>query len=65
MIGVDGMTCGHCAETVQKAVGGLPGVKNVTVNLEAKQVAVEFDQSKTGLESIQNKIKEAGFDVLD
>ena len=64
-IGVDGMTCGHCSETIQKTVGGIDGVNSVKVNLEAKQVAVDFDPDKTELRSIHDRIKEAGFSLLD
>lgn len=31
--GVDGLTCGHCVQTVEKAVSGVSGVQAVTVDL--------------------------------
>ncbi len=40
-LGVDGMTCQHCVRAVTQAVGALPGVQAVTVDLAAGQVHVE------------------------
>jgi len=62
-IQVQGMTCGHCVDTVQKAVEGLEGVSTVSVNLEEKQVQVDFDENRTGVDEIEDQIKVAGFEV--
>ena len=45
---VDGMTCGHCAETVTGAIQKLGGIQSVSVDLEKKEVAVEFDEAVRG-----------------
>lgn len=63
-LGVEGMSCGHCVATIQKALGDLSGVRKVDVNLEKKEVSVEFDEVSIGIGAISAKIKEAGFDVL-
>jgi copper chaperone len=31
--GVEGLTCGHCVQTVEKAVSGLEGVESASVDL--------------------------------
>ena len=61
---VEGMSCGHCVATIQKAIGCLSGVSSVNVNLNDKEVFVEFDENKLTLGIIASKIKEAGFDVV-
>ncbi len=61
---VDGMTCGHCVETINLAVGGLPGVNSVAVQLDNKSVTIDFDESTTDLETISSSIIEAGFEVV-
>jgi copper chaperone len=61
---VDGMTCGHCVETVSKAVGELPGVQSVSVNLDTREVTVDLKEGETSLESISAKISEVGFEVV-
>lgn len=38
---VEGMTCGHCARSVEQEVSGLAGVEAATVDLSAATVTVE------------------------
>ena len=61
---VEGMTCGHCVETVTKAVSSLSGVDKVDVDLEKKEVKVDFDDSKTGVSDIKAKIADVGYEVV-
>ncbi|QPJ63379.1 MAG: heavy-metal-associated domain-containing protein [Candidatus Nitronauta litoralis] len=61
---VEGMTCGHCAETVTKAVQGLAGIQSVNVDLDKKEVAVEFDETATPLEKVSSAITGVGFEVV-
>ena len=61
---VDGMTCGHCVETINLALGGLPGINSVAVELDKKSVTVDFDESTTDLETISAKIIEVGFEII-
>jgi len=63
-IHVEGMTCGHCVETVTQAVNSLEGVSRVDVDLDKKQVAVDFDAKQTDLGAISLKIIEVGFEVV-
>ena len=56
VLNVKGMSCSHCAAAVKNAVGALPGVYNVNVDLASGRVTVSHDpeeaisatQSKTG-----------------
>ena len=61
---VEGMTCQHCVQSVSETVGKMAGVKKVVVNLEQKEVTVEFDESQTLLEDISAQIVGAGFEVV-
>ncbi len=63
VIEVEGMTCGHCVETVTQAVQSLQGIQKVTVDLDKKQVTLDYDEQKIGLEGISAKIIEVGFEV--
>ena len=60
---VDGMTCGHCEKAVKNALGEIDGVKNVSVNLDTKEVEVEGEN----LDNLVLKvgIEEAGYEVLE
>jgi len=60
---VEGMTCGHCVETVTQAVQSLQGIQKVTVDLEQNQVTLDYDEQKISLESISGKITGVGFEV--
>jgi copper ion binding protein len=63
-IQVEGMTCGHCVETVTQAVNSLNGVTQVSVDLDKKQVSVDFDESRTDADAVSSKITEVGFEVV-
>ena len=65
VIQVDGMTCGHCVETVTQAVQSLQGIQKVTVDLDKKQVTLDYDEQKIGLAGISAKITEVGFEVKE
>jgi len=61
---VEGMTCEHCVETVTKAVNSLDGISQVSIDLDKKQVTVDFDDSRTDMDAISSKIIEVGFEVV-
>ncbi len=63
-IHVEGMTCGHCVETVTQAVQSLKGNSQVNIDLEKKQVSVDFDETLTDLDAISSKITGVGFEVV-
>lgn len=61
---VDGMSCEHCVRAVKQAVGTLPGIGSVLVDLKAKTVTVEHDPEKAPLQKIRAEIEDQGYDVL-
>ncbi|WP_077610369.1 copper chaperone CopZ [Clostridium sp. Marseille-P2415] len=64
VINVDGMACEHCVKAITKAVGAVPGVSGVSVDLEAKTVTVEHDPDKAPLDKIKSEIEDQGYDVV-
>ncbi len=58
------MTCQHCVQTVSETIGKIMGVHKVDVNLDQKEVTIEFDESKVILEEVSDQIIEAGFEVV-
>lgn len=60
---VEGMSCAHCEKAVKSALGELPEVKSVEVNLSTKKVVVEGE----GLvdDKLREAIDEAGYEVLE
>lgn len=59
------MTCGHCKSSVEGALSALDGVSSADVNLEADNVAVEYDESKVDEVSMTEAIEDQGYDVVD
>lgn len=59
---VEGMSCNHCVNSVEKAMKELGAVGKV--NLAAKEVEVQFDDSKLTVEAIKEAIEEQGYDVV-
>ena len=60
-IGVDGMTCSHCKESVESAVYSCGGVENASVNLLTGEVIVLGSGLNEG--AIRDKIKSKGFSL--
>ena len=63
VIRVDGMTCGHCKSAVEGALSKLDGVKSAAVDLENKNVTVDFDDNKVSLSDMETAIEDQGYDV--
>ncbi len=54
---VKGMNCNHCKMNVEKAVRGIPGVENVTVDLQSGRMSIsgadiDTDKVRSAVESI-------------
>ncbi|XP_061089587.1 copper-transporting ATPase 1 [Conger conger] len=62
LVGVEGMTCGSCAQSIEQQIGGMPGVFHVQVCLEMKQATVVFDASMQSPDSLSEAIEDMGFD---
>ena len=60
-IGVNGMTCSHCKESVESAVYSCGGVENASVNLLTGEVIVLGSGLNEG--AIRDKIKSKGFSL--
>jgi copper chaperone len=60
-----GMSCQHCVKAITKAVGELPGVANVSVDLAAKTATVEYDSAQCSVETIRQEIEDQGYDIAD
>ncbi|MDR1205571.1 MAG: copper ion binding protein [Peptococcaceae bacterium] len=63
VLNVDGMSCEHCVKAVKGAVGVLPGVADVSVDLEGKTVSLRYDPAQTPLDKIKLEIEDQGYTV--
>ena len=58
---VAGMTCAACSSRVEKVVGKLAGVDEVTVNLLSENAAISYRPETTRLSEIKAAIQKAGY----
>ncbi len=63
VINVNGMMCEHCKATVEKVTKAVEGVSNSTVNLDAKNVTIEYADG-TDLDKVKKAITDAGYEVV-
>ena len=62
-LNVQGMSCGHCVNSIEGNVGELNGVSKVNVHLENGTVDVEFNENEVTLDKIKETIDDQGYDV--
>ncbi|HOL17025.1 MAG TPA: copper ion binding protein [Bacillota bacterium] len=61
---VEGMSCNHCKQSIERAVRALPGVTSATVDLAQNEVDISFDPQKVKKEELQAAITGAGYRVV-
>ncbi|PTN08850.1 cation transporter [Mangrovibacterium marinum] len=60
---VEGMTCDHCEQSIQKGVAELPGIQSVEANHEDSTTKVIYDPSQTDQKAITQAIEKRGYTV--
>ncbi|MFS0752244.1 copper chaperone CopZ [Oceanobacillus sp. 1P07AA] len=61
---VQGMSCGHCKQSVEDALNGVEGVSEAKVNLSSGEVEVSFDDNNVTTELLVDTVEEQGYDVV-
>src|SRR5690606_7891962 len=59
------ITCQGCVNTIKTAFKGVEGVKDVSANIDAKVVTVNFDDEKISSDKIKSTIADAGYTAKD
>ncbi|MDS0478179.1 MULTISPECIES: heavy-metal-associated domain-containing protein [Halobacteriales] len=57
-ITVEGMTCGHCEQTVEDALREVSGVTDATADREAEQASVDGDAD---IKALVKAVEDAGY----
>lgn len=60
---VEGMQCDHCKRAVEGAVGALAGVTKAQVDLAAKTLTLEYDETRVTDAMIAEAVEDEGFSV--
>jgi copper chaperone len=59
-ITVEGMSCEHCEQTVEEALEGVSGVRDVEADRDAEQATVDGDADPAALVAA---VEDAGYDA--
>jgi len=60
---IAGMTCASCVSRVEKTIGSVEGVSNVSVNLATEKATFEIDEKIASLDKIEKVVKDAGYSI--
>lgn len=63
VLSVPEVSCEHCVNALEGAVGALDGVDTVKVDLERKDITINYDESQVGRENFVGAITGEGYQV--
>ncbi|KAM4660722.1 copper-transporting ATPase 1 isoform 1-T5 [Amazona ochrocephala] len=63
VLGVEGMTCNSCVQTIEQHVGRMNGIHNIKVSLEDKNAVIIYDSKLQTPATLQEAIYDMGFDA--
>lgn len=58
------MSCNHCVNSIEGALGNINGVGSVQVDLAGNQVTVSYDEASVSVEKLKETIEDQGYDVV-
>lgn len=58
---IDGMHCGGCVGSVEKALRHVQGLQSVSVSLEAGEAVVTYDPARAGIADFTQAVSNAGY----
>ncbi|TDN36911.1 heavy-metal-associated domain-containing protein [Hymenobacter sp. UV11] len=62
---VEGMTCGSCAGTVQRALSAVDGVSSATVEAGSASATVTYDPTVARPADLKEAVAQAGYTLHD
>jgi copper chaperone CopZ len=62
LVKIGGMSCQHCVMAVKKALGGVPGIMESSVQVGS--ALVKYDESKVKQTEIEKVIEKAGYSIV-
>ena len=61
---IAGMTCSACSARIEKSVGKLPGIKEVSVNLLKNSMVASYDESVLDTAGIVQAVEKVGYGAI-
>lgn len=62
---IGGLHCSLCTGTIERALGGKPGVRRVAVSLTHEQALVEYDSRETSADALMATLQQIGYTLSD
>lgn len=62
LLRAEGFSCPSCVTKIEKQVGKLDGVDDVTVHFASGRVEIDHDETQTTVEDLIAAVKKAGYD---
>ncbi len=59
-LNIEGMSCGHCVQTVQKALEAVDNISGVTVDLDGKKAEFTTDDD-SAVQKAVDEVNKAGY----
>lgn len=59
---IKGMSCQHCVQSTRNVLESLPGISNVTVDLDKNEASYDGDIDK---KTVEEAIIKIGFEVIE
>lgn len=63
VLSVPDISCEHCVQTINKALGALPGVETVRTDIPSKTVTLSYDPGQVTMDRIEATLDDAGYVV--
>ena len=63
VLNVPDISCEHCQRTITNALTPVEGIRNVNVDIPAKQVSVEYDETKVDVDRMKAVLAEEDYPV--
>jgi Cu+-exporting ATPase len=60
---VGGMSCASCVASLEAALGRVPGVTQVSVNLATERATIAYDADVTSVQTLAQAVEDAGYQV--
>lgn len=57
------ISCDHCERTIKQALGSVPGIARVEVDITRQEVRVQYDEKGVDLGAIKAILARAGYPV--
>jgi copper chaperone CopZ len=58
---IEGMSCPHCAQTIERALLAADGVQAATVNLDQQEAVVQYNENVVEPAGLVTAVMEAGY----